>query len=289
MLETTMKIGIIGLGLMGGSYARALTDAGFEVGAVDIREDAIRFALDRGWIRHGTSRPEADYLGQFDLLVFALYPSTFLAWLGQHQDGLKPGALLTDVTGVKGGVIQAVQEMLREDLEFIGAHPMAGREFSGVEYASKEIFRGANYIITPTAQNTPRAVAVCRELAQVLGFGRITELTPEKHDDMIAFLSQLTHCVAVSLMTCREGEELAEFSGDSFRDLTRIARINDEMWSELFLLNRDALLRQMDRFEEAFGRLRRCLAEGDREGLREIMRRSTRERAKFDKKERTSV
>ena len=289
MLEKSMKIGIVGLGLIGGSYAQALTDQGFEVGAVDVREEAIRYASERGWIRHGRSDADAEYLGQFDLIVFALYPKTFLEWLRRNQDSLKPGALLTDVTGVKGGVIQTVQEMLRGDLEFIGAHPMAGREFSGVEYAKKEIFCGANFIITPTEKNTPRAVETCRELAQALGFGRITALTPEKHDEMIAFLSQLTHCVAISLMTCRDGEDLAEFSGDSFRDLTRIARINDEMWSELFLLNRDALLRQMDRFEEAFDRLRRCIADGDREEMRKIMRRSTEERAKFDKKERTSV
>ena len=135
MLEKSMKIGIVGLGLIGGSYAQALTDQGFEVGAVDVREEAIRYASERGWIRHGRSEADAEYLGQFDLIVFALYPKTFLEWLRRNQDSLKPGALLTDVTGVKGGVIQTVQEMLRGDLEFIGAHPMAGREFSGVEYA----------------------------------------------------------------------------------------------------------------------------------------------------------
>ena len=284
-LDTSWKIGIVGLGLMGGSYARALSEQGYEVGALDLREEAVRFALEKGWIAHGRSEPDAEWLGQFDLLVFALYPDAFLSWLESYQHLLKPGALLTDVTGVKGRVIGRVQEMLRPDLEFIGAHPMAGREKSGVEYATKEIFRGANYLVVPTEKNTPEAVAICRQLGETLGFRRVTELTIGKHDEMIAYLSQLTHCIAVSLMTCRDTTSMIEYTGDSFRDLTRIGRINDEMWSELFLMNRDALLEQMDIFSAAFGQLRDSIARGDREEIRRIMRLSTQRRGLFDKEE----
>ena len=115
---------------------------------------------------------------------------------------------------------------------------MAGREVSGVENADSKIFVGANYIVTPTEKNSKEAIGVCKRLGKVLGFKMISELTPEKHDEMIGFLSQMTHCIAISLMVCKDAAEMAEYTGDSFRDLTRIAKINDEMWSELLLINK---------------------------------------------------
>lgn len=281
-MERKTNVLIVGLGLMGGSYARALNDQGMNVGALDIDQKAVDYALQQGWIASGQTEVTPDYLAEFDLIVFALYPHTLFAWLKKYQQYLKPHALLTDVTGVKGCVVYRVQAMLRDDLEFIAAHPMAGRESSGVQYAKKEIFEGANYIVTPTEKNTKEAIERCKALGRLLGFARITELTPEKHDEMIGFLSQLTHCIAVSLMTCRETAHLIDYTGDSFRDLTRIAKINDEMWSELFLLNKDVLLEQMDLFEKQFHVLRDAIEAGDREKIREIMRQSTEQRKKFD-------
>ena len=222
------------------------------------------------------------YIGQFDVIVFALYPHVFIDWLRDYQDYIKSGALLTDVTGVKGSVVYEVQKLLRDDLEFIGAHPMAGRETSGIESATKAIFKGANYIVTPTEKNTPEAIESCKELGRVLGFKNIMELTPEEHDEMIGFLSQLTHCIAVSLMVCKDSRHLVEYTGDSFRDLTRIARINENMWSELFMLNRKELLKQMDLFSEKFSQLRNYIAEGDTEGMKEMMRLSTERRGYFN-------
>ena len=160
---------------------------------------------------------------------------------------------------------------------------MAGREVSGVQNSTPDIFRGANYIVVPTEKNTQSAIETCRTLGEVLGFARVSELTPEEHDEIIGFVSQLTHCIAVALMTCNDDQHLEEYTGDSFRDLTRIARINDEMWSELFLLNRDALLSQMDAFEAQLGRLRETIASGKRDEMRAMMRRSAERRAKFDK------
>ena len=231
----------------------------------------------------GCTEVEPKLVGSADLIVFALYPQVFIDWIGQYQQFFKSGALITDVTGVKQSVVDTVQEMLREDVEFIAAHPMAGRERSGVEYSDDSVFQGANYIVTPTARNTKEAIEVCRKLGEELGFARITELSPREHDEIIAFLSQLTHCIAVTLMTCNDSASLAAYTGDSFRDLTRIAKINDEMWSELFMLNRDALLRQMDAFSEEFSALRRMLADGDREAMRSMMRASTARRALFDR------
>ena len=157
-------------------------------------------------------------------------------------------------------------------------------ESSGVEYSDDSVFRGANYIVTPTERNTPEAIALCRQLGEVLGFARISELSPRKHDEMIAFLSQLTHCIAVVLMNCNTTPNLEAYTGDSFRDLTRIARINDKMWAELFLWNRDNLISEIDQFDAALGTLRSALAAGDREKLEEMFRLSTRRRAAFDKK-----
>lgn len=283
MLTKDKKILIVGLGLIGGSYAEALTKAGFEVGAVTRSRKSIDYALEKGIISSGTNEVNRDYISQFDILVFALYPHVFIEWIGKYQDFIKPGALLTDVTGVKGSVVYKVQEMLRDDLEFIGAHPMAGREVCGVENADGAIFKGANYIVTPTAANTPEAVATCRQIGETLGFARISELSPESHDEMIGFLSQLTHCIAVALMNCKDSKHLVDFTGDSFRDLTRIARINEEMWSELFLLNRDELLSQMDLFAGEFDKIRNAVRDGDTETLRRMMQISTLRRSYFDK------
>ena len=160
---------------------------------------------------------------------------------------------------------------------------MAGREVYGVENSDPAIFLGANYIVTPTAANSQKAVEECEELGRILGFARIVRLSPEQHDEMIGFLSQLTHCIAVSLMTCKESSHLAQYSGDSFRDLTRIARINETMWSELFLLNREELLSQMELFINQFSRMRDAIATSDRDTLEEMMRLSTLRRAEFDK------
>ena len=282
-LTKETNILIVGLGVIGGGYAQALTKQGFTVNCITRSASTVDYATRLGMIAKGTTEIDAEMIGAADIVVFALYPHVFIDWLKEYQHLFKSGALITDVTGVKGCIVNTVQELLRPDVEFIAAHPMAGRERSGVEYADDKVFQGANFIVTPTEKNTPEAIEACKTLGKLLGFARITELSPERHDEMIAFLSQLTHCIAVTLMTCNDSPSLEEYTGDSFRDLTRIAKINDEMWSELFLLNRDALLCEMDRFSAEFTRLRDMLANGDRDGMRDMMRRSTARRALFDK------
>lgn len=276
------KILIVGLGLIGGSYAEALSSGGYEVGAIDCNADSIAFALEKGWISSGRADTNGEYIGKFDLIVFALYPHIFIDWIKQNQRFIRPGALLTDVTGVKCSVVYEVQKLLRSDLEFIGAHPMAGREVSGVRNAKKEIFTDANYIVTPTESNTLEAIAACEALGRAIGFKNISTLTPEKHDEIVGFLSHLTHCIAVALMISKESEHMCEYTGDSFRDLTRIAKINDVMWSELFMLNKTELLAQMKLFEAAFDRLRISIEQDDTDALREMMRLSAKRREYFD-------
>ena len=282
-LTPNTHILIVGLGVIGGGYARALTKQGFCVRCITKEQKDIEYALANGMIESGTTEVDPALIAWADLIVFALYPHVFVEWLETNQHLFRPGTLITDVTGVKRSVVQTVQDFLRPDVEFIAAHPMAGRERSGVEYSDDKVFQGANFIITPTEKNSSEAIALCHALGERLGFARITELTPQKHDEMIAFLSQLTHCIAITLMTCNSTPSLEEYTGDSFRDLTRIAKINDEMWSELFLLNRDELLRQMDCFAAEFSRFRYMLAMGDREGMRDAMRTSTARRGLFDK------
>lgn len=274
---------IVGLGLIGGSYARALKRLGYRVLAIDKKESAIRYALDNHIIDAGYTEPQPDVLASADAVIFALYPGVFIGWIREWQHLLKAGAMLTDVTGVKSCIVYDIQKMLRPDLEFIAAHPMAGREVYGVENSDDRIFRDANYIVVPTEKNTEDGIAWCRELGQILGFSHISVLSPEEHDEMIGFVSQLTHCIAIALMTCSENRHLAEYTGDSFRDLTRIARINDVMWSELFLKNKEPLLRQMDTFLREFSEIRDLLEAEDAEGLREKMRLSTERRSYFDK------
>ena len=282
-LNKDMKILIVGLGLIGGSYAEALSKKGYEVGAIDQKQEAIDFALHKGYIASGKTSVDKDYVGKFDIVVFALYPHAFVEWIEKYQNCLKSGAIVTDVTGVKGGVVCDVQTALRKDVEFIAAHPMAGRECSGVENAKAEIFEGANYIVVPTEKNTQEAIELCKDFGRELGFKHISELSVKQHDETVGFLSHLTHCIAVSLMVCKESGHLADYTGDSFRDLTRIAKINDEMWSELFLLNKDEIVEQMNLFEQHFGKLKECIQNDDREGIREMMRLSTKRRKVFDK------
>lgn len=284
MLNKEKNILIVGLGLLGGSYAKALSDKGYRVFGIARKEADIAYAMENGFILRGAATPDPTIIGEADLVVLALYPTTLLSWVEENGAALRPGTIVTDVTGVKGPIVDRVQSMLPDGVEFIAAHPMAGREVSGLRNADPTIFRGANYVVTPTPKNSDAAISLCEELGRELGFGRISRLSPTEHDEVIAFVSQLTHCIAVSLMTCQQTPHLEDYTGDSFRDLTRIARLNDEMWSELFLSNREALLNQIDIFSAELARLRERLLSGDRDALREMMRASTARRALFDKK-----
>lgn len=284
IVDTSKRILIVGLGLLGGSYARVLKRFGFHISAITKEQSSIDFALQERIIDDGSIKVDSRIVGEADLVIFALYPHVFVEWIAQNQGLLKSGALITDVTGVKRSIVYKIQGMLRPDVEFIAAHPMAGREVSGVENSTDRMFIGANYIVTPTEKNTPEAIQACIELGRLLGFSNVTTLTPEEHDEMIGFLSQLTHCIAITLMTCNDKENIEKFTGDSFRDLTRIARINDEMWSELFVSNKDVLLEQMNMFIGKFNELKTMLETDDIDGMRAMMRHSTERRSLFDKK-----
>lgn len=289
MLDKNKKILIIGLGMIGGSYAQALSDNGYTVGAIDTDKSAIEYAVSRGIIADGRDFADGEYIRSFSLIVFGLYPAAMKEWIKTNQRFFSPGTLLTDVCGVKRATVYYVQQILRSDTEFIGAHPMGGREVSGVRYADKNIFKAANYIIVPTEKNTKNAIDVCRALAETIGFRHVAVLSPEKHDEMIGFVSQLTHCIAVALMACKDSAQLVDYTGDSFRDLTRIAKINENLWSELFYENKDELLAQMNLFSEKFNEIQRCIETDDFDALKKIMRIAADRRRLFDKTEQDEI
>ena len=284
-LDDVKNLLIVGLGLLGGSYAKALTAKGFSVKVITLEQSDIDYAMGEGFIKGGSTEVDEALINEAQLIIFALYPHTFIEWIEQYGSLIKSGTVITDVTGVKGAIVEKIQDMLPAGVEFIAAHPMAGKESCGVRNADPQIFKKANYIVVPTNRNTPDAIRLCCDLGRTLGFADISSLTVRQHDEMIAFLSQLTHCIAVSLMCANGDPNLVRYTGDSFRDLTRIANINDDMWSELFLANRDALLQEMDGYRQTFDRLYETIKNNDRETMREMMRLSSARRKTFNEGE----
>jgi prephenate dehydrogenase len=282
MINEKTCFGIIGLGLLGGSYAIGLSRKGYRVIGVDVDEASCRKAMENGWA--AKAGPDPAILGECDLVISALYPRTFIQWIKEHQDVLKPGSILSDVTGIKRYVIAELSEILRGDVEFIACHPMAGREYKGLDYADPSRFKAANYIVVPSENNTPEAIAAAKQLGEILGFGNIVEIDAKKHDEMIGYLSQLTHVIAVSLMNANDRTDLAEYTGDSFRDLTRIAFINEDLWPQLFAMNSDVLLKEMDAFIEEMQSFRALLAAADEEGMKRKLRQSSERQQLFRKK-----
>lgn len=284
MWNKDTHVHIVGLGLMGGSIAQGLKKHGIKVTAMDINQDSIEYALQEGLIDEGSTDDSA-FLNEADLIVSGLYPNALLKWMFQHQHDFKAGALITDVTGVKSNIIEPIQDMLPESVEFVGSHPMAGRETSGVRSCNCDMFKPANYIIVPTDKNTQEGIQKVREFAELLNFNHIAVLSVEEHDKMIGFLSQLTHVIAVTLMNTHDNSHLVEYTGDSFRDLTRIAKINEHLWTELFLLNKDNLLKEITAFQTELEHFRHVLKSEDTDEMKRLFVQSTQRRKQFDRKE----
>lgn len=278
--QTTFAI--VGLGLLGGSYAVGLKQAGYTVYGIARRQATIDYALEHQMIDEGSTDPAL--VSKADIVICCLYPSIMIDWIQQHHHLFKEHAIISDISGVKQDIVVPIQAMLKNTSnEFIATHPMAGKEQSGIEYADIGMFKKANFIIVPTAENTQSAIDQMWELAQTLKFHHISILTMQEHDRMIGFLSQLTHVIAVSLMNTHDNEKLVDYTGDSFRDLTRIAKINETMWSELFLFNKDILLDEITKFQQTLEEFKQTLAEEDVDKMKQLFMQSTNRRKKFDK------
>lgn len=276
------KVLIVGLGLLGGSYGRGLTAKGYQVSAIDPNQDSIDFALEEKFITEGAIFPDETLISQANIIIFALYPSMVLDWVEKYQQFFQSGAVITDVCGVKSDLVEGMERLLRNDVFFVGAHPMAGKEVSGVRFSDANMFKTANFILTPTEYTDKNALATVKQLAMDLEFLRISILSPAEHDEAIGFLSQLTHVIAVSLMNCQNNEDFIKYTGDSFRDLTRIAKINEHLWSELFLANKETLLKQIDQFSEELSQFRDILANEDKERMKIKFITSTERRKKYE-------
>lgn len=278
-----MNIGIIGLGLMGASFAKRLSPQKDKtVYGIDQNEQTIQTALELNIIKEGSTDP-GKLIKKCNLIILALYPTMIKPWIVENQQYLESGTILMDISGVKTNIVEPVQAILRKDLELISIHPMCGRESRGIDFAQADIFDNANYIIVPTDKNTPKAIEGAKQLGKDLRVKNISILSCEEHDRMIGFLSQLTHVIAVSLMNTHDNSHLVEYTGDSFRDLTRIATINEDLWSELFLLNKDILLDEIDQFLDATKHFRDSLEKEDIDEMKRLFIQSTNRRKLFNK------
>lgn len=281
MIDQDTKFAIVGLGVLGGSYAQVLSSAGYHVTGIDVDSETLSYALKQKWIKTGGT--DASLVKDADIVVCALYPHVFEEWIKENSHYLKKGCILTDVTGVKEKIIARINALLSESVEFIACHPMAGRESRGIHFADSSRFKDANFIIVPTEKNTENAIATARQLAKILGFTRISELSAAEHDRMIGFLSQLTHVIAVSLMNVSDNTHLVSYTGDSFRDLTRIAKINEDMWPELFILNKENLIREIQEFVGEMNDFCELIEKEDFDAMKQKMIISTERRKKFDR------
>lgn len=279
-----MNIVIVGLGVIGGSFALALQKAGYtDVYGVDTDRQTLAKAEKMGVIRAGCVTGRA-FFPKADLVVFAIYPTLIRRFVQDNNALFRPGCLLTDTTGIKRPFIDQITDALPEGVDFVFGHPMAGREKRGIDYASAEVFCGANYLITPTPRNSEANLRRIETLAGELGFARVRRIPPEKHDEMIAYTSQLPHAMAVALVNAdKQGRDTGSFIGDSYRDLTRIANINEALWSELFLGNKENLLQAMEAFEAQLDLIKAAVRADDAEALADTFKESTRRRERLDR------
>lgn len=273
-----MKISVIGLGVIGASIATRLKDK-YEVCGIDIDENTISYVKEKKLGFHASKDVSISY--DSDVIILALYPSKVLPWLKNNGHRLKEKVLILDTSGVKEEIMSAVQSILREDINCIGFHPMAGKERSGIEFNSYHMFDGANIIVVSEKDyHNP----IIDELGYALGARVISHLTASEHDELIGYLSQLTHVIAIALMNSYNHPLLVDYTGDSFRDLTRIARINEYLWTELFMMNSFALVKHIELFEKQIKEFKEALINKDNELMYEKMRESSKRRALFDKK-----
>lgn len=290
---------IVGLGVMGGSYAVALKKQGCRITAIDRDGEAIAWALENGLIDKGIVTGPVDsslsaqnvgelrtVLGQADHIVLGLYPERILPWLRVYRSLLKPGVIVADMAAVKGNFLLQAQQMMPTGCEFVGCHPMAGMERVGVKYANDSLFSTSNFIVVPTEHNTEAGLQFAHSLAQTMGFMKVVELGLEDHDYLVGYVSQLTHIVAVCLMNASDDPRLADATGTTFRRYIRNVGVNEALWSELMFANAPVLAQQISLLIDRLVEMRRRLTNNDHEGVKELLDDATQHRRRFEHRRR---
>ena len=275
------RILVVGLGLIGGSLAMALQ--GFEdfevVGAVRSQATHDKAAA-MGAADRLTFDPAAE-LPRADVIILCQDPAGIIAFLQEHRERFKPGCLIWDVCGVKTAVMEAAQ-CLPEGVDFIGCHPMAGKEVSGIDNAEGTLFRNTHFIVTPGPRATREHLGLLHRMADWCRFGDVIETTPERHDEMIAYTSQLMHVIAVSVCADEGLFSCKGFEGGSFRDCTRVAALDPAMWTQLFSLNAPALCQVLGALEGRLKAYREAIQSGDREGLSAMLAQASGRKKQID-------
>lgn len=276
-----MKIAIIGLGLIGGSMARRLR--GFhdcEIAAYNRTRESLDLALSDGVIDTPCDTP-GEAMDGADLIIMCLYPQLNIDFVRDNLSHIKDGAVITDVSGVKGFIIREMKKLLPDTVDFIGGHPMAGREVGGYKSSTDTLFDNAPYILTPDKTNKPENVQLLRDMAKYIGCRVVVTTTPDEHDSIIAYTSQLMHIVAVALCVNPLLERSGSFAGGSLQDCTRIAVINEKMWSELFVENKEHLANRITEFQDCLEEIKTAVLAEDRGKLEEIMKHATEQKLKW--------
>lgn len=280
MIDKNKIFLIVGLGLMGGSYAEKLTEQGYTVYAINRHKEAIEIGKSRGIIRNADEDDEA-LIKMADYIILGLIPSMCPKWVEANVSLLKKGAIITDMMGVKCNLVYDIQKSLPNN-EFISMHPMTGKELSGVVYSSSNIFNSSNMIIVPTKENTEKGKHFARDLANILGVKNVNELSPEEHDEIVGYVSHLSHVISVCLMNCYDSKDLSKYAGTAFKDITRIANINENIWAELFIKNKKALIPLIEAYQSQLETMKELIQSEDEQGLKKVLVSSATKRKKLN-------
>ncbi len=279
-----LNLTIVGLGLIGGSLAKAIrkkTNIG-RLWAVDVDENVLKLAKDEGIIDEYYTEPEIP-LSESDIIIFCTYPGKTVEIIKSNTDRFKAGSIVTDTSGIKSSIVKEIQSVMRDDVEFVGGHPMAGKENRGYEFSHENIFDNAEYILTPDENSSGRSIEILSELMKTVGFKKVVLMTPESHDKRIAFTSQLPHIIACALMNNRNVESDLGCIGGSFRDVTRVADINSDLWCELIYENKSNILDELDNFILDMNKICDTLRMNDVDGLKSMMKDSSLRRKEMNK------
>jgi prephenate dehydrogenase len=276
-----MKVLIVGLGLMGGAYALRLKKKGHTVYGVDLNEKAIKFAIENDYIDDGSTNPK-DYIEKSELIILCIYPQAIINFINSNNHLFQKGQVVTDICGVKESFVEEASKLIN-NASYCSHHPMAGKERVGIQHSHLCKFDDANYLVTPSTNSSDYSIEVIKKLGYELEFKNISVISTKRHDSVVGFTSQLTHAIAVSLVNSDRDSDTKNFIGDSYRDLTRIAMINESLWSELFLENKDNLLKHIISFEIELNEIKKALLNNDKNRLEELFISSTKVRKEMEK------